>query len=507
MRAIAQNNRLPLYASLNVGFMILVGMAFASGGSPNPRILYLMLLFSLCSSPVLYLDKINGRYSLLGIFLAAYFLMFGAGDLAALAQGTTTETSRSPLSLTEWVIVVGGTILVLTYCLVGSLYDASARTSAGRDWSPRSVLLGGAVMWAIGTYATYQWYVHVVTDTTNEAVNRGIRSQGAAVISILILAQMMQPLGILLIAYAWRTLNRPLLIGPVMLLVVLQVALGFVADVKGLAMLAGILVMITIVLIDARIPKWWLVGAVAYAYLVFPIFQAYRTEIHGNRGIARITVVENFGRVLSMALSAEDRVNTGRHRAQTLLERSSLRGSVQMIVDKTGNGVAYQHGATLTPLLTTFIPRIIWADKPDVPTGQLVNKEFHVSEGEDVYISPSQLGELYWNFGWPGVFVGMVCIGGILGWVGTRFNLADATTVTRLLITVVTIKQVVMGFEGVIAASYVVWLRSLAGIGLLHLILARVPVRRRSPPSATQDAEAALAKIPGNNNPFPNLLR
>jgi hypothetical protein len=491
---------------VNVGFLVLVGMACAVGGSPNPRIPYVVLIFALCSTPVLYLDTLNGRYSLLGIFLAAYFLMFGAGDLAGLAQGTTTEGSRTPLSLTELVILVGGTILVMTYRFVVSLYDASDKHVAPRDWSPTAVLLGGAVMWAIGTYATYQWYVHIVTDTTNDAVTRGIRSQSAIDISISILAQMMQPLGILLIAYAWRTLRRHLLLVPVLLVVVLQVALGFVADAKGLAMLGGILVIITIILVDARIPKWWLVGALAYALLVFPIFQAYRTEIHGNRGIARVAVVENFAKVLGLALSAEDKVNNGRHRAQTLLERSSVRGSVQMIVEKTGNGVAYQHGYTLTPLLATFIPRILWTDKPDVPTGQLVNKEFHVSDGQDVYISPSNVGELYWNFGWPGVLIGMACIGGILGWVGSRFNLADGTTVTRLLVTVVTIKQVVMGFEGVIAASYVVWLRSLAGIGLLHLVLARVPIRRWSLRDIVENERTSAAEIPIKTSPFPNLL-
>jgi hypothetical protein len=189
-------------------------------------------------------------------------------------------------------------------------------------------------------------------------------------------------------------------------------------------------------------------------------------------------------------------------------------GSVQMIFKQAGNGVAFQHGYTLTPLLATFIPRILWSDKPDVPTGQLVNKQFHVTEGDDVYISPTTLGELYWNFGWPGVIIGMSFIGCLLGWVGSRFNLADGSTVTRLLVTVVTIREIVMGFEGVIAASYIVWLRSLAGIGLLHLMLARVKVQGRDT-EITRPGAPRNARLPGGgmpsgdgmeNKPFPNLL-
>ena len=506
MPTAAPNNRLALYAATNVLFLFVVGIAYAIGGSPNPRIFFLILIFALCATPIIDLDALNGRYSLLGIFLFAYFLMFGAGDLGALVQGTTTEPSHAALSLTEVVILVGGATLVVSYRLVASISSVIGQTSAPRDWSMRAILSIGALMWAIGTYATYQWYVHIVTDTTNEAVHTGLQSQGTFNISVSILAQMMQPIGILLIAYAWRTYRFPILVAPVLGIVVLQVALGFVADAKGLAMLGGILVIIAIVLIDARVPKLWLAGAVAYAILIFPIFQAYRTEIHGNRGIARADVVQNIGKVLGLTLSAEDRVNNGHGRAQTLLERSSVRGSLQMIVAKTGNGVSYQHGYTLTPLIATFVPRIFWSDKPDVPTGQLVNKEFHVSEGQDVYISPSHLGELYWNFGWPGVFIGMMCIGGILGWVGCRFNLADASTVTRLLITVVTIKQLVMGFEGVIAASYVVWLRSLAGIGLLHLMFAQAPAKLRNLTKNDREPNRLSAVNAIGTKPFPNLL-
>jgi hypothetical protein len=498
-------NRFALYAAVNLAFLIVVGIAYAIGGSPNPRILYLILVFALCSTPIIDLDGLNGRYALLGISLFAYFIMYGIGDLGALMHGPATEQSGAILSVPETVILVGGAMLVLSYRLVVLVSSPIGRASTPRDWSMRSIVLVGFLMWAIGTYGTYQWYVHIVTDTTNEAVRKGLQSRGAYDISAYILAQMMQPFGILLIAYAWRVFRFPALLAPVLGIVVFQVFLGFVADIKGLAMLGGILVIVTIVLVDARVPKLWLAGAVTYAILVFPIFQAYRTEIHGNRGIARTTVVENFGKTLDLALSAEDRVNSGRHRAQTLLERSSLRASVQMIVEKTGNGVPYQHGYTLTPLIATFIPKIIWSGKPDVPTGQIVNKEFHVTEGEDVYISPSHLGELYWNFGWAGVLAGMACIGGLLGFVGSRFNLGEAKTVTRLLVTVVTIKQVVIGFEGVIAASYVVWFRSLAGIGLLHLIFARVPVRLYR--AGADREESRLPTVPSIQvKSFPNLL-
>ena len=503
-------NRFALYAGLNVVFWLVVMIAQAIGASPDPRILYLMLLFAICSAPLIKLDGLNGRYALIAIFALAYFVMFGVGDLSALAQGAITDRSPSVLSETEAVILGGGTILFLCYesvVLISDLTGAGiASASRGRDWSKYMVLRVGLIMWAIGTYATYKWYVYIVTDETNEAVRKGLQSLTQYQTSAYILAQMMQPLGILLIAYFWRIYRSPLVWALILFICALQVVIGFVADIKGLAMLGGILAIVTTVLIDGRIPKLWLIGALLYVLIVFPVFQTYRAEIAHNRGLARTTVVANLGRVLELTLSADRRVNSGRDRAQTFLERSSLLGSVQTIVEKTGNGVAYQRGHTLSPILATFVPKIVWSDKPDIPTGQIMNKEFHLTDSDDVFISPSHLGELYWNFGWPGVIAGMALIGSIMGVIGSRFNLAQGKTVTRLLVTVVTIKQVVVGFESSIAVIYVVWLRSLAGIGLLHLIFARTSVVAIWGRWEGAKVPSSLPAQPGSARPFPNLL-
>jgi hypothetical protein len=498
-------HRFALYAALNLLFLLVVIIADVNSGSQNTRILYQILLFALCSTSVIDLDGLNGRYALLAVFSLAYFVMFGVGDLFALMQGTTTEPSLAVLSATEAVILVGGTVLFASYRLLVWLSPGTRRGAAPRDWPRRAVFIGGLLMWAIGTYATYHWYVYIVTAQTNEATRKGLESISALQTSIFILAQMMQPLGILLIAYLWRIYRPPLIWGLVLAICALQVVVGFIADIKGLAMLGGILVIVTIVLVDGRVPKWWLAAGVAYIIIVFPIFQAYRAEVTHARGIARTAIVADLSRVLDLALSANARVNTGRNRAQTFLERSSLFGSVQIIVEKTGNEAPYQHGYTLTPILAAYVPKIVWSDKPDIPTGQIFNKEFHITDSDDVFISPSHLGELYWNFGWPGVILGMAIIGGILGFVGTRFNLAQGKTVTRLLVTVVTIKQLVTGFESSIAAIYVVWLRSLAGIGVLHLLLARVPAAAAL--ISPRELPGDFAAGPSAGGPFPNLLR
>jgi hypothetical protein len=502
---VTHKNRFALYAGLNIAFLLVVITASVVGGSQNPRLLYLILMFALCTSSVIDLDGLNGRYSLLGMFMLVYFVMFGLGDLNALMQGPPTETSRAALSATEAVILLGGLMAAAGYRSVVSMMATTTAAPTRRDWPKQAILVMGCLLWTIGTFAIYHWYVHIVTDTTNEAFRKGVQSRGTYVISAYILAQMMQPLGVLLIAYAWRTYRSAVLLALVVAAVVLQVALGFIIDQKGMAMMGGALVILTCVLLEGRIPKLWVAGAFAYVLFVYPIFVAARVEIHGTRGIARTAIVENFGKVLELAIASKSRDLSGPNREMTFLERLSLRNSVEIFVTKTGRDVPFQRGYTLTPLLATFIPKIIWSDKPDVPTGQLFNKDFHVTDSDDIFLSPSHLGELYWNFGFPGVLGGMAIIGAILGFTGARFNLAEGRTITRLFVTVVTIKELIVGFEGDVASIYVVWLRSMAGVGVLHLIFARLPVGPLLERRIVRH-EFALTTESVRLKAFPNLL-
>jgi hypothetical protein len=512
MPRVAVNRRFSLYILINAAFALVVGVACAAGGFPNPRWLHLILLFALCSSIFIDIDRLNGPYALLGLFMLVYFVSYGVGDLSDLFRGSDlalvspSRLTGNVLSKTEMLILLAGITLVLGYRAAVSRVDAGRPVRNPRDWSKHTILIVGPILWVIGTYATYMWHVYIVPDTTNEAFRKGIASISTFAASVNILGQMMQPLGILLLAYAYRAYRSPLLLPVVIGVVVLQVLLGFVVDIKGLAMLGGILVIMTCVLVDGRLPKGWLAAGAVFVILVFPVFQAYRTAIHGDRGLARTAVIQNLGKVLQYTLAAEDKVNSGRDRAQTFFERSSVKGSTEMIVEKTGNGVDFQRGHTLTPILATFVPKIIWSDKREVKTGQLFNKSFHITDSDDIFISPSHLGELYWNFGWAGAVLGMGFIGVVCGWVGARFNMAEYRTVTRILVTVVTIKQLIVGFEGAVAPSYVVWLRSLAAIGILHLIFARVPAVPRMLKPTNSGSDVVSAEPPGGQRLFPNLL-
>ena len=479
----------------NFGFVLYLAIAGASTGSQNSHLLYLSLLFAICSTPLLFLRKLNDRYSLCTIFLTIYFVSFGVLDLAALSSGAGGgPVTADLLSKAELVILAGGLAFVAGYYALARQPSTSA--FAVTDWPKLNILAVGLLLWAAGTVATWYWSVDLTVRSGQFNFNAG-----QPVLTTLMLGRYAQPLGLLMLAYCYTAYRSVMLTLLVVAIACLQVYIGFVSDTKGGAMSAGIMVIVTAFLVTGRIPKAWAIAAGLFIVLAFPVFQAHRTIVVNEHQQSNAQSVQNFGKALDLSLQGQQRVAT--EHAQSFFQRSSVKGAVEMIVRKTGTEVPYQNGYTLLPLLTVFIPRFIWPEKLDIQTGQLVDKVFHVTGLGEVYISPSQLGELYWNFGWIGATGGMLLIGMLLGWINRECDLTRATSVTRLLILAITAYQFGVRFEGAIAGEYSTWIRSVVGILLMHWFFsARNPAQQLA-----QGLSTAVDLKKPSPVPFPNLLR
>jgi hypothetical protein len=343
-------------------------------------------------------------------------------------------------------------------------------------------------------------------DATNEATRRGLASLSGIQTDAFLIAGILQPVGILMLAYAQCKYKRGYMIPVLIAVVLVQLAFGFVIDVKGDALIGAVLVVFTKLLVDSKMPKLWLISIIAFVAVAFPVLQANRW-VRDEYRLDHTQVAQNIGDTIKKAIAGSKRVTTESERAQTVFERMSLKGSVESIVSKTGTSVPFQNGHTLSPLVMALIPRLIWPTKPDVQTGQVMNREFGVSEVADTYISPSHLGELYWNFGWAGIALGMPLIGLLLGTVAARCDLSRSIGITRLLIIVVTIRLLILGFEGAIAVEYSVWIRSMLAIGLLHALFSK----RMSQDNTSANARIDIQELHSNDlparPPCPNLMR
>jgi hypothetical protein len=499
-------NRNALYMLLNalVAAVVLVGYG-VHPGTAHP--VYVILLFAICSAPIIEARAVNGPYALLVLWSIDFFLMYGALDLRNLMFGVdgTPIESEGVLDTAETLIIVGGLLVQITYRIACRAASRSAPNIVPKDWTELSLIVVGVTLWIVATRLCWEFSVNLFTERSNAATLAGLQSLGGIKVGMFMVARMAQPLSILILAYAQCRYRRPYMVPLMVGVVVFQLIYGFIIDFKTEALIGGVLVVLTNLLVYGRVPKFWVALMLVVLAVGFPILQANRV-VRDERAENSTKASENVFEALQRALQAKERTNTGRDRAQTALERLTTKTSVEIIVRGTGTITPFQHGYTLTPIITTFIPRLLWSDKPSIPTGQIMNKEFHISDATETYVSPSHLGELYWNFGWAGVVVGMSLIGLTFGAIGGRFNLAQAATITRVLVIVVTVREVILASEGEFATHYVVWMRSLLGIGLLHLVFARVPWGARSRTAAGR-ADSDDVPKPAPTQPFPNILR
>jgi hypothetical protein len=475
--------RKAIYIALNVIVALALCVGSGSQSGLGGEIVYVVILFAVCSAPLLVLDGLNGRYALLGMFMLTYFTFFGALDLSLLASGTAiAPDSAAALSAGEWAILLTA-VLIWSGYLMGLRMAArppDQRGHAGRsvhaDWSANAVLIVGLALWLAGMLAVLYFQVYVMPEKSQASAQKGFGAMGPLLTFIVMSGHMVEPLGVLILAYGYARFRTMIFTAIIIPVVLAQVAAGFVTDIKSFAFLGGVLVILTTTLIHNKIPKVWVAAALVFMVVSFPLFQAYRMEVTGERGLNRWQAAQNIDKVISIVLSSSDKASENGTHVQGFFERSSSKSNVELTLEKIGTEVPFLDGASLVALPLAFVPRLLWPDKPDVSPTLLFDKEVLHGSG-DTHISLSQIAELYWNYGWPGILGGALLTGLILGAIAARFNLAAGVSVTRLLVLLVTVQTLCFGFGGGIAVTYVVWLRGLGAIAILHLLFARRTVR------------------------------
>lgn len=500
--------RLALYGGLNVAVIVILAVGVAVNTPSNPRALFVILMTALCFSPVLWLRRINDRYFLLAIYTLINYQFFAFGDLMSIVVGRTIDTDEGLLSGSELLILISVLLPVTAYNLAVRWMRPKTSYAGASDWPFATVIIVGLIFWLAGTLSLTYWQVYVITDRSNVSLIKNINALGPGLTTIFMTGQLIQPLGVMILAYAYAVYRKGFLLPMIIAVVLAQVVLGFVADYKSEAMLAGLLVIVTKTYVDGKVPKAWLIGGALFIVVAFPVFQAYRSEVRGEQGVTSADTVKNVLGILQKAIDAQAKVKAGfggaEYRVESFWERASLKSSVDLLVDHVGKTVPYQMGATLTPIATAFIPRILYPSKESIAVGQVFNRTFHLSSVEDTYLSPSHIGEVYWNFGWAGTLLIMPAIGFLLGFIGARCTAYPALSLTRLLIMLITIFAFVIRSEGSIATEIIVWMRSLAAIGILHLMFARRSSGINHVEGNTSlRAQDALMR----DSPFPNLLR
>lgn len=457
-----------LYALFNILFATscLIGI-FIEDRATLGNSVYLILLFLICSSPLLFRNPFYGRYLLFTLFLGYFFLAFGMfqyADLFFPFIRTAIVERDGFFTPAEPIILLGLCCFVIGYILTANLQKNTTSNAINRNWRKSYLIVIGVISWAVGAFVTIDWSFSVSSGTNNIA-DLGLFAGVYNNLSHLMM------LGELMIVYTyvmWRNKTIGVLL---LLVIVVNIFIGFIVDSKEVGFRALAIFMAGSLILRGKVSFKLLIAGFVLVSIGFSVFSQYR-DFLSTRGINKeksfTSLSQNIGKIYSGSNNILENTNYG---LNYLLQRLSLNGSTEMVVARTGKDVQYQYGSTIVPVVYAFIPRFIYPNKPDSNIGRLINSEFDVSWSESTYISAGQLAEFYWNFSIPGVVVGMMLIGVLFSFLSGRFDLSKFPTVTRLLLLLVTTYILILRFEGGFAQYYIVWMRLMLLVLLLHVIM------------------------------------
>jgi hypothetical protein len=153
-------------------------------------------------------------------------------------------------------------------------------------------------------------------------------------------------------------------------------------------------------------------------FVIFPIYNTYRTQSE------RFDNIRRMGKALDVATSwnAKGFLDNS---LRAFLQRMGIITSLAAVLRDVPDLVPYRHGETLILApIGILVPRILWPDKPLINVGREFGVTFRLVNVVDrqTYIAPSLVGEYYWNFGLPGVVIGMFLTGGVYRFIYRKYG-------------------------------------------------------------------------------------
>jgi hypothetical protein len=482
-------SRLYFFACLAFVLSLVLG-SIINEGELGGRALYVTLLFAICAGPG-FLGRFDPQHRLLSVFMGAYFVIFGMATYIGVITGDTLEAvwggpaavdlgRGNVITISDAVVILGALCFLGGYFLVHNTRGQRQSRFMAREWRYPTILKLGLALWLTGFIVMFAY------DMTVSVYKAPPYILGIPV-SIASNMRNLSPLGAVMLVYLVCRDYKPALLWTLLgLIIAAEFTFGFIVSSKEISFRILVLLFLGQYYLKGRLNLKLVAAmlAVSIPYLLF--FNAYRMQMMEGGYLDPAAAFEAFEENLEAAKGkTKGETDVTGYSLRSLRGRVDGKVYIDIIVAGTNSGKApYMYGETLTLFFQSFIPRLLWPEKPNISTGQLFNKIFHLSASPLTYVPTTQLGEWYWNFAMPGVIAGMFAMGLLFG----RLSGALATghmTIARFLVLLVATYYLAIRFEGNIAAQYSMVIRLVALVWLLDLLFRGAA---RSRPAASQPA-------------------
>jgi hypothetical protein len=190
--------------------------------------------------------------------------------------------------------------------------------------------------------------------------------------------------------------------------------IGVLGNSKTDFILPFLLIALSIWGISGKLPlKLLMISLLIYVFVAFPFVTVSRyTILTSNAELSRIEVAQVTAKYL---LSGDwlSQVDSFKSSSATASLGRGLMEYFTKIVRETGKTTDFLYGQTFVQGMEVFVPRFIYPNKPSLNIGNWTAHNYDILAPTDsvTNISPTYMGELYMNFGFTGVVVGMFIMG------------------------------------------------------------------------------------------------
>lgn len=378
--------------------------------------------------------------------------MFGMLDYITLFIDQTdriyTSTSRIPrTALADTVILTGGASLFANYMAASAFWRRRGIKKFPQEWKYNVAVKFGFMCWVIGIAA--QFVVQFVYWTT------GPEEVGIASHLISNLYYLANLGGIIMVVTVLSNRNAGLAWILLTIMVSVEFVFGFLGNTKEVSFRLAVMFLITLFFFRGRISVLLIVAMVLVFIPYHSLFKIYRVQVLQVREQSALDSINSLEKSLeTVTKGAEKERDAALKSFFFFLDRVDGRKYIEIITQKTGVQVPFLHGETFMSFFYSFIPRLVWPEKPQILLGQLMNKTFKLSASPKTFVPSTLLGEFYWNFGMVGVIGGMAFVGILFAIINGAFMSSGNASTVGMLIVLSAFYFLVMRFETGFSAQY-----------------------------------------------------
>jgi hypothetical protein len=205
-----------------------------------------------------------------------------------------------------------------------------------------------------------------------------------------------------------------------------EILTRFASGALAQLMILGLYMVIIIFQESKRIPIFLITGILIFFFLFNPVKGEFRTLTWGNPQMEQSNPIQKAKLFINVVIEyySSSKFTQKSDRENTSLARTAHILVFSAVVEDTPNRVPYWGGQTYLPLVTSWIPRAIFPDKPTENTGNQFGRRYKYLGSTDFTTSFNLpwIVEMYANFGQVGVLIGMSLVGILLAFLEQTLN-------------------------------------------------------------------------------------